>query len=60
MGSWVLTGEHKEDQELYHLFVFPLECNFSGEKFHLDLISQISTGQKLWEKTLVGTHHVTL
>ncbi|CAK9203239.1 unnamed protein product [Sphagnum troendelagicum] len=50
MGSWTLTGEHKEDQELYHLFAFPLECNFSGAKFDLDLITQIQQGRHCGEK----------
>ncbi|CAK9863850.1 unnamed protein product [Sphagnum jensenii] len=50
MGSWTLTGEHKEDQELYHLFAFPLECNFSGAKFDLDLVTQIQQGRHCGEK----------
>jgi hypothetical protein len=39
-----------EDQELYHLFAFPLECNFSGAKFDLDLVTQIQQGRHCGEK----------
>jgi hypothetical protein len=41
-----------EDQELYHLFAFPLECNFSGAKFYLDLITQIQQGRNCGKKHL--------
>ncbi|CAM6125359.1 unnamed protein product [Calypogeia fissa] len=29
---------HDDEQQAYHLFAFPLECNFSGAKVDLDLI----------------------
>jgi len=41
-----------EDQELYHLFAFPLERNFSGAKFYLDLITQIQQGGNCGKKHL--------
>jgi hypothetical protein len=41
-----------EDQELYQLFAFPLDCNFSGAEFYLDLITQIQQGRNCGEKLL--------
>ncbi|KAI7745708.1 hypothetical protein M8C21_022185 [Ambrosia artemisiifolia] len=40
--------------EIYNLFAFPSECNFSGAKFNLDLIDIIKEDS---EKLLEGSQH---
>jgi len=49
-----------EDQELYHLFAFPLECNFSGAKFDLDLVTQINRADIVEKNTRRYSSHDSL
>ncbi|CAA7394187.1 unnamed protein product [Spirodela intermedia] len=36
-----LNGKKADSSEVFNLFAFPSECNFSGRKFHLDLVEII-------------------
>nr|XP_043619000.1 molybdenum cofactor sulfurase isoform X2 [Erigeron canadensis] len=48
------TWDEEPNGQVYNLFAFPSECNFSGVKFNLDLIDVIKEDS---EKVLEGSQH---
>ncbi|KAH9288390.1 hypothetical protein KI387_032507, partial [Taxus chinensis] len=39
------SQDEMSNRDVYHLFAFPLECNFSGKKFDLNLVKMIQEGR---------------